>query len=129
MSVPSFHQKNLSTCCHLQCSLSYRSHGSGISDWSKTVTISGPDPGFSVGGGAWAHFGGGFWPPTWALFSENLCKNERIGSCRGGACAGTPPQIRLCICTCKKARFRQIGAHVHIQTSTINLLIRALVAR
>ena len=43
----------------------------------------GPDPGFSVGG-AWTHFGG-FWPPTWALFSENVCENERIGSCRGRA--------------------------------------------
>ena len=33
---------------------------------------------------------GGFWPPTWALFSDNVCKNERIGSCRG-ACAGHAP--------------------------------------
>ena len=33
----------------------------------------------------------GFWPPTWALFSENVCENERIGSCRG-ACTGTPPR-------------------------------------
>ena len=60
------------------------------------VYIPGPDPGFSVGG-AWTHFGG-FWPPTWALFSKNVFENERIGSCRG-ASAGTPPppQIRLCI--------------------------------
>ena len=35
-------------------------------------------------------FGGGVWPPTWALFSENVCENERIGSCRG-ACAGHAP--------------------------------------
>ena len=34
---------------------------------------------------------GGFWPPMWALFSENVCKNKRIGSCRG-ACASTPPR-------------------------------------
>ena len=27
---------------------------------------------------------GGFWPPTWSLFSKNVCENERIGSCRGG---------------------------------------------
>ena len=48
---------------------------------AKTGCHSGPDPGFSVGG-KWTHFGG-FWPPTWALFSENVCENERIGSCRG----------------------------------------------
>ena len=30
-------------------------------------------------------WGGGVWPPTWALFSENVCENERIGSCRGRA--------------------------------------------
>ena len=35
---------------------------------------------------------GGFWPPTWALFSENVCKNKRIGSCRG-PCTGTPPPL------------------------------------
>ena len=26
---------------------------------------------------------GGRGPPTQVLFSENVCKNERIGSCRG----------------------------------------------
>ena len=35
-------------------------------------------------------------PPTLALFGENVCKNERIGS-RGGACAGNfCMQIRHC---------------------------------
>ena len=29
----------------------------------------------------------GHGPPTWALFSENVCENERIGSHRG-ACLG-----------------------------------------
>ena len=48
----------------------------------------GPDPGFSVGGRG--PILGGFWPPMWAFFSENVCENERFGSCRG-ACAGTPP--------------------------------------
>ena len=33
------------------------------------------DPGFPVGGRG---------PPTWALFGENVCKNERIGSHGGG---------------------------------------------
>ena len=43
----------------------------------------GPDPGFSIGGVD--PFWGGVWPPTWAVFSENVCENERIGSCRGRA--------------------------------------------
>ena len=30
---------------------------------------------------------GGRRPPTWVLFGENTCENERIGS-RRGACAG-----------------------------------------
>ena len=34
---------------------------------------------------------GGCGPPTWALFGENVCKNERIGSHRGRA-PGTPPR-------------------------------------
>ena len=38
---------------------------------------SGADPGFPVGGGANL--------PTQALFGENICKNERIWSCWGGA--------------------------------------------
>ena len=59
-------------------------------DSCKYMYISGPDPGFSVGGGRGPIFGG-FWPPMWALFSKNVCENERIGSCRG-ACASTPPR-------------------------------------
>ena len=46
------------------------------------------DPGFPVGGRAPVR--GGCGPPTWALFGENVCKNERIGSHRG-ACAGHAP--------------------------------------
>ena len=41
------------------------------------------DPGFPVGGGR-APIMRGHGPPTWALFSENVCENERIGSHRGG---------------------------------------------
>ena len=59
--------------------------------------IPGPDPGFSVGGRG--PILGGFWLPTWALFSENVCENERIGSCRGRVLA-RHPQIRLCILMC-----------------------------
>ena len=40
------------------------------------------DPGFPVGGRG---------PPTWALFGENVCENERIGSHRGGACTRHTP--------------------------------------
>ena len=48
------------------------------------------DPGFPVGGGRAPVRGGhgpirgGRGPPMWALFGENVCKNERIGSHRGG---------------------------------------------
>ena len=42
--------------------------------------------------GAWTHFGR-FWPPTWALFSENVCENERIGSCRGGGVRRARPPL------------------------------------
>ena len=49
------------------------------------------DPGFPVWGGrAPVGGGGGRGPPTWALFGENVCENERIGSL-GGACAGHAP--------------------------------------
>ena len=41
------------------------------------------DPGFPVGGRE---------PPTQALFSENVYKNERIGSYRGWRAPGTPPR-------------------------------------
>ena len=35
---------------------------------------------------------GGRGPPMQVLFAENVCKNERIGSRRGGgACAGHAP--------------------------------------
>ena len=45
------------------------------------------DPGFPIGGHAPV---GGHAPPTWALFSENVCENERIGF-HGGRAPGTPP--------------------------------------
>ena len=47
------------------------------------------DPGFPVGA-ACTHEGG-CGPPTRVLFTENVCKNERIGSHRGGRAPGTPP--------------------------------------
>ena len=46
------------------------------------------DPGFPVGEGVDPLGGRG--PLTWVLFSENVCKNERIGFCRG-ACAWHAP--------------------------------------
>ena len=45
------------------------------------------DPGFPIGGHG--PIRGGCGPPTRALFGKNVCKNERIGSCRGCA-LGTP---------------------------------------
>ena len=35
--------------------------------------------------------GGGHRPPTWALFGENVCENERIGSHMGGVRRARPP--------------------------------------
>ena len=47
------------------------------------------DPGFPIGG---VHPLGGRGPPTQALFGENVCENERIGSHGGGGRApSTPP--------------------------------------
>ena len=42
----------------------------------------GADPGFPIGGCGPTL--GGHGPPTWALFGENVCENERIGSRGGG---------------------------------------------
>ena len=51
------------------------------------------DPGFPVGGGGGgAEPLGGRQPLIWVLFGENMCKNERIGSCwGGGGCAPVAP--------------------------------------
>ena len=46
------------------------------------------DPGFPVGGGA--DLLGGCQPPTRTLFGENVCENERNGSCWGGGAGGAP---------------------------------------
>ena len=46
------------------------------------------DPGFPIGGGHGPL--GGHGPPTRALFSENVCENERFGSHRGGVCPARP---------------------------------------
>ena len=50
----------------------------GLAVYSEVVILSSAvaDPGFPIGGRG---------PPTRALFGENVCKNERIGSCRGRA--------------------------------------------
>ena len=47
------------------------------------------DPGFPLGGGVEPLGGRG--PPTWALFGENVCENQRIGSRRGWRAPGTLP--------------------------------------
>ena len=39
------------------------------------------DPGFPAGG---VDPLGGHGPLTWLLFTKTVCKNKRIGSCRGG---------------------------------------------
>ena len=42
------------------------------------------DPEFPMG--AWTRLGGGHGPPMRALFGENICENERIGSRTGNVC-------------------------------------------
>ena len=37
------------------------------------------------------HLLGGHGPPMWALFGENVCENERIGSHGRGHAPGMPP--------------------------------------
>ena len=53
------------------------------------------DPGFPVGGvdplGGHVDSLGGRGPPMWALFGENVCENEGIGS-HGGRAPGTLPR-------------------------------------
>ena len=53
-----------------------------------TITVA--DPGFPVRGGGMHPLGGGCRPPMQALFGENVCKNERIGSHRGGVHPARP---------------------------------------
>ena len=69
---------------------------------------------------------GGHGPPTWALFGENVCENERIGSHWGEHVPGMPPPpyppmkcvnrlIGSCYCYCysmvwveeRKIRFKE----------------------
>ena len=56
--------------------------------FSTFTMIAVTDPGFPVGGRQL---------PTQALFRENVCENERIGSRWGGGGAGGAPWIRQCI--------------------------------
>ena len=53
------------------------------------VTLSNGGSRISHRGGV--HLFGGHGPPLRALFSENVCENERIGSHRGRHAPGTPP--------------------------------------
>ena len=53
--------------------------------WANAVA----DPGFPIAGGGHAPIGG-HGPPTWALFGENVCENERIGSHRGWRAQARP---------------------------------------
>ena len=57
-------------------------------DQRFTESLSVADPGFPVGGRGPVV---GCGPLTWALFTKNVCKNERIGSV-GGHALGLPPR-------------------------------------
>ena len=62
--------------------IKYFSSGSRISRWGDAEPLG----------------GGGRRPPTWALFGKNICKNERIGFCWGGAPAALPPDPPMYLC-------------------------------
>ena len=65
------------------------------------------DPGFPVsGGGGGAKPFGGHQPPKRALFGENMCNNEKIGSRWGGAPLLDPPMstYQVCFNVCFKHR-------------------------
>ena len=65
---------------------SSRNCGATIYSWLAVA-----DPGFPAGGRG---------PQMRALFGENVCENERIGSHRGWRAPGTPPpQIRQWLCS------------------------------
>ena len=63
----------------------------GINVSQVTITTCYPvaDPGFPVARDVDPLGGAG--PPMWALFGENVCENERIGSRRQWRAPGTPP--------------------------------------
>ena len=71
------------------------------------------DPGFPIGGMNPLR---GCGPPTWALFTENVCENERIGSHSAGVdplggmdlqCGHFSPKI--CV---KMKEWGSVGGHV-----------------
>ena len=53
--------------------------------------LSGPDPGFSVGGGRGPILGG-FWPPTWHFSVKMYVKMKELGPVGGGVCRHAPPR-------------------------------------
>ena len=62
---------------------------------------------FPLGWGAPSRWGG-CRPPMWVLFAENICGNERIGSCWGGGiCWWCPPWIRQWRWACVSKYFFQ----------------------
>ena len=69
----------------LTCELNKRVNAT----YRKIIQLAVADPGFPVGG-AWTRWGGRG-PPTWVLLGKNVCKNERIWSCRGGVRPARPP--------------------------------------
>ena len=73
----------------------------------KTIMYAVVDLGFPVGGGRGS--------PTWALFGENVCKNERIGSHRGACARHAPSQIRQWYATEHNRRY-----HVFVETLSVD---------
>ena len=59
---------------------------------------------------------GGFWPPTWALFSENVCENKRIGSCRGGMHQHAPLDPPM-LCVTQQISYTWTPGDHHLQSS------------
>ena len=69
----------LSTCSQLSSSADIIRHYPTV----RGMSVPGADLGFPVGRRG-PIVGGGHGPPTWVLFSENVCENERTGFRRRG---------------------------------------------
>ena len=54
---------------------------------------------------------GGHGPPMWALFTKNVCENERIGSHRGCGPVGARGPLMWVLFTKNACENKRIGSH------------------
>ena len=58
--------------------------------------------------------GGGHQPPMRTLFSENVCENERNGSCWGGRAPAAPPPLDPPMLSNQKKSKKQTFSGLHL---------------